>query len=188
VANHGTAVVEVWQLRVWLDENVNGLFDSSELVVLLPGLPVAPGCSVWRVCGFDCPAAATELWAGIECTQDRDSENNRARVAVSPGVGRLLCLGLSRFSPNGDGFEDSVPVSYELPEADGELAVAVVDLSGRVRRRLWAGRVCRCGGRLWWNGRDDEGSAVAGGIYALRLDLRTAVRSYVDKRPVVVVR
>jgi hypothetical protein len=206
VANRGTAVVEVWQLRVWLDVNGNGLLDGSELVALLPGLPVEPGCSVWRVCGFSCPEAATDLWAVVEGAVvggavDEYPGNDAARVAVSPGAGRLLCLGLSRFSPNGDGFEDSLPVSYELPVAEGQLSVSVLDLAGRVIRildsrfaisdlRFGRGGIGQMGqtGRIAWDGRDGGGALVPGGFYAVRLELRSAVRTYVDKRPVVVVR
>ena len=89
----------------------------------------------------------------------------------------ILDLSVSNpaFSPNGDGINDQLQISYillrALREVDTDLSLR--DLSGRVVRRLQSGGTVNGPQELRWVGRDDSGRAVAPGLYLLRLSIET---------------
>jgi hypothetical protein len=55
--------------------------------------------------------------------------------------------------------------------------LSILDLRGRVRRRLASGERFGGGGALVWDGRDDDGRAVEPGIYVARLEASAAGES-----------
>jgi flagellar hook assembly protein FlgD len=57
---------------------------------------------------------------------------------------------------------------FALPQA-GQALLEVLDVEGRVVRVLARGEFTRGAHALTWDGRDDSGSRVAGGIYIYRL-------------------
>jgi flagellar hook assembly protein FlgD len=72
-------------------------------------------------------------------------------------------------SPNP--FNPVTLIQYELPAA-GSVDLAVYGLSGRLVRTLVAGELFVAGGQTTpWNGRDDDGRAVASGVYFYRLEV-----------------
>ncbi len=80
-------------------------------------------------------------------------------------------------------FRDQTAVSFELAQP-AEISLAVYDVSGR-RVRLLLDAPCGAGRhRASWNGLDDHGRVVAGGVYYLRL----AGGQVQQTRPVVLVR
>lgn len=52
---------------------------------------------------------------------------------------------------------------------DEEVTVAVFDLTGRLVTTLWRGSLGREAGSTKWDGRDDDGRVVAGGVYLFRI-------------------
>jgi hypothetical protein len=78
-------------------------------------------------------------------------------------------LALLASAPNP--FDRESTILYEAPETDEVLSVCVYDLSGRLVRKLYEGPAG--GGRegLVWDGTDDSGLGVAGGVYFLRAEL-----------------
>ena len=188
VANRGTVVTEDWRLIVWLDANGNKMPDPTEVIAVFPGLPVAPDSSMSRACRLVCPEVTTELWARVEAPADRDTSDNSCRLNVTPGGGHLLSLGLSSFSPNGDGREDSLPIFCRLPGSGGKLAVTVFNLAGRRCRSVFTGDAPGSSCRLDWNGRDDAGRTLPTGIYVVLLEYRLHGSTFTDKLPVVLER
>ena len=130
----------------------------------------------------------TELWARVEAPADRDTSDNSCRLNVTPGGGHLLSLGLSSFSPHGDGREDSLPIFCRLPGSGGKLAVTVFNLAGRRCRSVFTGDAPGSSCRLDWNGRDDAGRTLPTGIYAVLLEYRLHGSTFTDKLPVVLER
>ena len=85
------------------------------------------------------------------------------QVAVQPPV----------ITPNGDGINDQTEIAYTLLRlADaGAVEVEIFDLSGRSVRRLYSGRESSGHYLRPWDGRGDDGSVVAPGLYLFQVRL-----------------
>ena len=66
-------------------------------------------------------------------------------------------------------FRVQTTVSFELAQP-AQVSLAVYDVSGRRVRLLLDGQRGAGSHRVAWNGLDDRGRVVAGGVYYLRLD------------------
>lgn len=69
------------------------------------------------------------------------------------------------FSPDGDGFEDFLSISYTLDEADYLLRVRIYDRYGREVRELVDGQPAGFNGNLTWDGLTDDRKKNRVGIY-----------------------
>lgn len=96
----------------------------------------------------------------------------------------------SPFSPDGDGFEDVVFISYQLEAPVSNIRIRVFDINGIEVRRLIAGELTNATGRILWDGRDDRGNVVRVGIYIVVFESVEASTGRVAayKRPIVVAR
>ncbi|MCA9753311.1 MAG: T9SS type A sorting domain-containing protein, partial [Gemmatimonadetes bacterium] len=108
------------------------------------------GNGVWEI---DLPAAAT----GVE-------------LAGLPESG----LGLAAPRPNPSRGDASL--AFVLPAA-GPVRLAVYDAAGRRVATLIDGPRAAGRGEATWDGRDENGSAVAAGVYFARLETPSGVRS-----------
>lgn len=84
---------------------------------------------------------------------------------------RGLSIGLSShsFSPNSDGYQDSVALSYRT-EVTATVKVQVLNASGQVVRTLQQPVSQSAGGRsLRWDGRADGGATLSNGRYTVRV-------------------
>ena len=79
------------------------------------------------------------------------------------------------FSPNGDGINDQLQVSYILLRALSEVPINVTlyDLSGRTVRRLQNSGALNGPQLLTWDGRNEDGAMAPPGMYLLRLSIDT---------------
>ena len=79
------------------------------------------------------------------------------------------------FSPNGDGINDQLQVSYILLRALSEVPINVTlyDLSGRTVRRLQNSGALNGPQLLTWDGRNEDGAIAPPGMYLLRLSIDT---------------
>ncbi|MEO0073549.1 MAG: lamin tail domain-containing protein [candidate division WOR-3 bacterium] len=188
VENVGRVRCGNWSLTVWVDHNSNCRTDPKETVAEFAGLPLDPGGDTVLVVTFGCPAALTDIWARLFSVEDRDTTNNRLRLSVGPGSGReLLNLPLAGFSPNGDGFEDSLPLLLHLPVPRGKLRVEVFDLAGRnVATLAREGfRPDNEDVRLYWDGRRYDGERLPAAIYAVWVRYEYAGQAVSAKRGVI---
>lgn len=91
------------------------------------------------------------------------------------------------FSPNNDGFEDHLLISYQLEATDYVLRIRIYDLEGRLIRAFFLGRAGR-DGELLWDGRNDQGVHIQTGLYILLAEASGSdtARDLVLKLPIVV--
>ncbi len=110
---------------------------------------------------------------------DASPEADSNRLSVQGLLRNELILDLNvnaaAFSPNGDGINDDLRVSYILLRALQEVRIdlALYDLSGRTVRRLQNEGAVNGPQELHWDGRDDSGVAVPPGLYLLHLSVET---------------
>lgn len=194
VANQGPAATDDWCLELFLDRNGNSRRDQGENWTSIPGLELEPDQDSALIASLVCPGAKTDLWADLVCPADQDTIDNRCRINVEPsGRSRILNLSRSSFSPNGDGFEDSLEIIYRLPKTDGggtrgKLTAAIYDLGGRPVRMYPTTTTESDQGALYWDGRDEDGNPLAAGIYAVWLQYRRPNFNREEKLPVVLCR
>ncbi len=189
VANPGFRDADTWSLSLFLDDNGNASPDAGEYDTIIIGLPLRGGEETTLTVRLTCPTAKTDLWARLMCDEDCDSTNNRMRLTITPGGSeRLFVLDRSRFSPGGDGFEESLAVLYHLPEAKGTLKVMVFDLGGRQVATLFSGKPPDASGVVYWNGLSSSGARAPTGIYAVYAEYGYSGGNRTEKLPVVLLR
>lgn len=189
VANLGFRPVESWRLSLWLDRNANARRDADEGLADVQGWPLDPEAEALLAFSVACPRTRTDLWAELTCPGDNDTINNRRRVGVAPGrSSRLLNLLITSFTPDGDGFEDSLPLVFRLPETGGRLSVAVYDLAGRAVRELYSGRPGRTDSLMSWDGLNRSGQRAASGIYCILLEYHLRGTILSEKQAAVLIR
>jgi hypothetical protein len=87
--------------------------------------------------------------------------------SIQPGGTPVAGIALAAPRPN-PSFGETATLSYAL--APGEPATLdVVDLKGRMVRRLWAGTGSGGAQTVLWDGLDDRGARVPSGVYFARL-------------------
>ena len=82
-------------------------------------------------------------------------------------------LALSPNTPNP--FRDGTTLHFQLAIA-GEAAIQIVDLRGRVVRRVAHGSYAAEPSTVPWDGKDDAGRKVPTGVYVVRLQTGSQVR------------
>ena len=107
---------------------------------------------------------------------DATGEFDSQGVAVTTAVrDRLLSVTTDRrlLTPNGDGFGDEVCIVFDILDVTAAVPVGVdiLNLSGRVVRRLYEGRHGTGRHRRCWDGRGGEGALAAPGVYFYRVFL-----------------
>jgi len=188
VSNTGYTPADDWSVSLFLDRNGNAQPDGGESDTALSGPPLSPGQDTTLQASLVCPAVTSDLCARL-LGPDADTTNNFLRLTVTPnGAQRLFDLSLSSFSPDGDGFEDSLAIVYRLPEAKGTLNVMVFDLGGRKVATLFSGRPPGERGTVCWTGLSSSGGRAATGIYAVCVEYRTSGTTRAERLPVVLLR
>jgi hypothetical protein len=188
VANTGWMPVEDWSLSLFLDRNGNTMPDAGEDDTTLSGPPLSRGQDTVLQACLVCPSVTSDLCARL-LKPDGDSTNNFLRLTFRPGGSeRMFDLNLSSFSPDGDGFEDSLAVLYHLPEAKGTLKVMVFNLGGRQVATLFSGKPPDASGVVYWNGLSSSGARAPTAIYAICIDYRYNGTTRAEKLPVVLLR
>ncbi len=89
-----------------------------------------------------------------------------------PPAGAAVALSMARPNP----FNPRTTISYTAPHA-AHTELAIYDVTGRLVRTLWRGRVAAGEHDLVWDGRDDSGARAASGVYAYQLRVGNVVES-----------
>ena len=86
-----------------------------------------------------------------------------------------LDLGTGAFTPNGDGVNDGLAISYDLLKlvAPTPVVLEVRDLSGRLVREVYNGEDVAGRHVRQWDGLDEAGQQVKPGIYVCRVEAET---------------
>lgn len=74
------------------------------------------------------------------------------------------------FSPDGDGYNDLLNITYQLADEDLSANIYLTDRNGRIVRHLLRGGVLGTHGLLTWDGTDDDGQRCRQGRYALVIE------------------
>ncbi|HEX7950176.1 MAG TPA: FlgD immunoglobulin-like domain containing protein [Candidatus Limnocylindrales bacterium] len=124
--------------------------------------PLASGQSVADG-SYEVTVSAVDAW------QNRGTDVRRA-ILVDNSPAQLVALApaattVSAFSPNGDGYRDTVALTATTGEP-GSLAVGVRDGSGTTLR-TWSVPTTGAPTSLAWDGRDASGNVVADGRYVV---------------------
>lgn len=182
VENHSYVVSPKGTIQVW--------FYPDETVAESDLPPMGPKTETVFVFSGRVPQVPKELWVRLEVPRDYDTSNNRGRLMVYPQrENRVLSLNLNGFSPNGDGFEDSLLIRFQLPEKGGGLTIKVFNLAGKPIKTLLDKRMTdQIQGQVYWNGAGDRGEVVPAGVYAVLLDYKTKRERVRTKLPVVLIR
>lgn len=189
--NNGYAVADGWHWRAWLDADADGRPGPGEDSTTIPG-PRLGRLEMARLeFRFISPGTRFDIWSEVlpGSVPDLDSTNNRLRVSFDPaGASGPFVTLTSSFSPDGDGFEDSLGVAYRLPSTGGRLQVRIFDLAGRSVRTLYDGRPPAENGSLFWDGRRDGSDPAPAGIYAVWCEYRLPDLTTARRLPVVLLR
>ncbi|MFQ6607871.1 MAG: lamin tail domain-containing protein [Fidelibacterota bacterium] len=117
---------------------------------------------------LDSPKA--ENWG--TCTAEEKmtpGENNSILVENLPEAGTIL-LDPNPFSPDGDGFDEELRITYSLPFAQAYITILVFDSIGREVRTLARNLISGAEGILIWDGHTDSGIRARIGMYILKVE------------------
>ena len=110
---------------------------------------------------------------------DATPEAQADRLSIQGALRQELVLELQAappvFSPNGDGVNDQLQVSYILLRALSQVPadLIVYDLAGRPVRNLQKSGALNGPQQVTWDGLDESGATVPPGLYILRLSIET---------------
>lgn len=88
-----------------------------------------------------------------------------------PSFDDLFSLEPSLFSPDGDGYNDLLNISYSFDDTDWIGSLSVVDCAGHVVRHLLRNESLGSSGLVVWDGSDDRGRRCLRGNYLLLFEL-----------------
>lgn len=74
------------------------------------------------------------------------------------------------FSPDGDGYNDLLDITYSLSDCSLTCNIDIYDAQGRMLRRLARGLLLGCEGHLSWDGTDQEGRRCQRGNYLIVIE------------------
>ena len=106
---------------------------------------------------------------------DATNEVESERLSVRTSIGSSLVFSprssSNQFTPNGDGINDVVNITYKLLRVTSAVPVSVeiFDLSGRLIRRVYDGRNPLGEYSHKWDGRDNSNTLVPPGLYMYRI-------------------
>ena len=116
---------------------------------------------------------------------DLGGTGDAVALPIDEGLLAHLAIGSGIFTPNGDGVNDELAISFDvLKVIDARpIEARIVDLRGRLVRTLRDARGVAGHYQLTWDGRRDSGAMAQPGLYLLRLRVagdsrtRTLVRT-----------
>lgn len=133
----------------------------------LPTLEIFKGVSLERV-SFERATNETGNFSSASASVGFATPGYRNSVQENASLKKSnVTLYSKSFSPDGDGFEDLLQVSYELKYHGNMATVTIYTDQGFLVRRLIRNESVGTSGTLTWNGVDDQGQTSPFGIYIL---------------------
>ena len=124
-----------------------------------------------RVFHSDHPHEVRQKIVSGDANQDVESDQLTVTTSLSNTLLHAPKVSPNPFTPNADGINDVVNISYKLLRVISAVPVSVefFDLSGRLIKALYSGADPLGEYEHTWDGRDDFGNLVSPGIYLFRI-------------------
>ena len=133
----------------------------------LPTLKIFKGVSLERV-SFERATNETGNFSSASASVGFATPGYRNSVQENVSLKKSnVTLHSKSFSPDGDGFEDLLQLSYELKNHGNMATVTIFSDKGILVRRLIRNESVGTSGTLTWDGIDDQGQNSPFGIYIL---------------------
>ena len=102
---------------------------------------------------------------------------SKGSVAISPDP----------FSPDGDGIDDELTITYSLPYLGAAIRWEIIDMAGRVIAKPYYNYQVGQNGKLTWNGKRDNGKSARIGIYVMKISFQdvASIQSWETVKTVV---
>jgi len=102
---------------------------------------------------------------------------SKGSVAISPDP----------FSPDGDGVDDKLTITYSLPYLGAAIRWEIIDMAGRVIAKPYYNYQVGQNGKLTWNGKRDNGKSARIGIYVMKISFQdvASIQSWETVKTVV---
>ncbi|MBN1111460.1 MAG: lamin tail domain-containing protein [Bacteroidales bacterium] len=98
-------------------------------------------------------------------------ENSHYNIDEETLIDKTISIDNKRFSPDNDGFEDRLEISYKVNSPDWRLTAKVYNSSGVFVARAFNGLSLSLQGKLYWDGMLDDYSRINAGIYFIVFSL-----------------
>jgi len=136
-----------------------------------PLLSTTRGVSLERV-SYDVPAISTSNWtsASEQSGFATPGYRNSQYVPLGMPVGDFL-LNPKVFSPDNDGVDDVLFITYSLDQSDYVGNIRVYDERGRIIRSLYNNYLLGVEGTLRWDGTTDKGEKAPVGMYIIYIEV-----------------
>ncbi len=109
-------------------------------------------------------SAAASVGYGTPGYQNSQFTQNPAtedEISITPRV----------FSPDNDGFDDFLTISYRFPEPGNVCNISIFDVQGRLIRALVRNALCGTEGSFRWDGLDADHRQLRIGIYVVHMEI-----------------
>ncbi len=130
----------------------------------------------------DLPTADPSTWQSAAEAAGFSTPSARNSQYQEPVAGKdVFTLSPQVFSPDGDGYDDVLLISYELPEAGYTANILIFDSRGRRVKRLASNKTLGTSGTIKWDGATDDGRRATIGAYVILIeafDLNGRVKRY----------
>ena len=102
---------------------------------------------------------------------------SKGSVAISPDP----------FSPDGDGIDDELTITYSLPYLGAAIRWEIIDMAGRGIAKPYYNYQVGQNGKLTWNGKRDNGKSARIGIYVMKISFQdvASIQSWETVKTVV---
>lgn len=131
----------------------------------------ASGVALERISPVAASTGRSNWISGVSQTHYGTPGYQNAQYTVAPISGTdYVRVAQKVFSPNGDGFEDFGLFYYELPASGYSLNAQIFTADGQLVYRLVNDELVGAQGQIRWDGLDEGGNRVPGGIYVVRFE------------------
>jgi Lamin Tail Domain/Bacterial Ig-like domain len=129
------------------------------------------GVSLERI-RFDQPTNSRSNWTSAARNGTPTLPNSQALgSSPTPTGDDLVTLASNSISPDGDGYEDFIEVSYEVPNTGYAYTSTIYDSEGTVVRNIARQELIGTSGTLRWDGNTNDGNRANPGIHILYMEL-----------------